>query len=552
MNGLTIIDYGSQSSNAEPENFAFVKARGNSTTPTSAANNDIVMKMTASVYNGNTYPRIGFINFTAVQAAATNQSYSNVAWGAGSVGIITGNPNGNIYDTTNTGRSMQNVLTMAQTGGLTLLPGSYGASDSMSITNYGSTSAQTGRTGQIAFTRAHGNRDSQTSVANGDGLGGMRFVAFNGTGTSAESASIIASADTTYGPITSGAGQPVPSRIDIQVYGNTGTPTSQTTTFGGDGNVSFPTGKSVTAGYYYGNGSFLTGITATSANFANFAGNVTVSSQPNITSVANSFSSGQLTLNPTGAGAPQVTINGNNTGGNTGQMTLNDAGLNVNINGGSFPGGAPSFAFSTYQTGGSIPPQFYKRYGNTITTPTGVANGDQILNQYYQVYGDSGNTNLTLGGVIASVGNVYAPGNISLNYQIYSQGNAGDKFNVNFANIQLQGNVSANNVSLTKFNESVQSGGSVSGTITPDASTGTIYKYTLNGNITLNSLSNAVAGTSMTIILTQDGTGGRTLTSTMKFAGGFNTLSTSAGATDIICVFYDGTTYYATLTTGYV
>jgi len=45
----------------------------------------------------------------------------------------------------------------------------------------------------------------------------------------------------------------------------------------------------VTANYYIGNGSLLTGIAnanyAPNANFANFAGNVTVSSQPNITSV---------------------------------------------------------------------------------------------------------------------------------------------------------------------------------------------------------------------------------------------------------------------------
>jgi hypothetical protein len=55
----------------------------------------------------------------------------------------------------------------------------------------------------------------------------------------------------------------------------------------------------------------------------------------------------------------------------------------------------------------------------------------------------------------------------------------------------------------------------------------------------------------MTIIITQDGTGGRTLTSSMKFAGASKTLSTAASAVDIISVFYDGTTYYATLSKGY-
>jgi len=55
----------------------------------------------------------------------------------------------------------------------------------------------------------------------------------------------------------------------------------------------------------------------------------------------------------------------------------------------------------------------------------------------------------------------------------------------------------------------------------------------------------------MTLIVTQDGTGNRTLTSSMLFAGGSKTLSTAAGAKDIISVFYDGSTYFASLTKGY-
>jgi len=58
--------------------------------------------------------------------------------------------------------------------------------------------------------------------------------------------------------------------------------------FIGTGNItiaSINANGNITANYLIGNGSQLTGITATTANFANFAGNVTVSSQPNITSV---------------------------------------------------------------------------------------------------------------------------------------------------------------------------------------------------------------------------------------------------------------------------
>jgi hypothetical protein len=60
------------------------------------------------------------------------------------------------------------------------------------------------------------------------------------------------------------------------------------------------------------------------------------------------------------------------------------------------------------------------------------------------------------------------------------------------------------------------------------------------------------AGQSMVIKFIQDATGGRTLTSTWKFAAGSKTLSTAASAVDIISVFYDGTTYYAVLSKGFV
>jgi hypothetical protein len=114
------------------------------------------------------------------------------------------------------------------------------------------------------------------------------------------------------------------------------------------------------------------------------------------------------------------------------------------------------------------------------------------------------------------------------------------------------GGVDFTNINLLKFGETVVNGGIVSGTITPDATAGTIYKYTLVGNIILDSLANAVAGTSMTIMLTQDATGGRALSSTMKYAAGLKILSTPANATDILSLFYDGTTYYAALTKGYM
>jgi len=105
-------------------------------------------------------------------------------------------------------------------------------------------------------------------------------------------------------------------------------------------------------------------------------------------------------------------------------------------------------------------------------------------------------------------------------------------------------------VTLKGVGETIVALGSTSSP-TLDASAGTVFTMTLTGNVTISSLTNAVTGTNATLVITQDGTGSRTLTSTMKFAGGNKTLSTAAGAIDIISIFYDGSTYLAALTKGY-
>ena len=56
----------------------------------------------------------------------------------------------------------------------------------------------------------------------------------------------------------------------------------------------------------------------------------------------------------------------------------------------------------------------------------------------------------------------------------------------------------------------------------------------------------------MTLMLTQDSTGNRTLTSSMKFAGNFKTLSITTASIDMISILYDGSNYYATLNKGFV
>ena len=98
----------------------------------------------------------------------------------------------------------------------------------------------------------------------------------------------------------------------------------------------------------------------------------------------------------------------------------------------------------------------------------------------------------------------------------------------------------------------VANGNTGAATLTPNAASGAVQSYTVTGNITFSAFGTPLAGQSLTLILTQDGTGSRLLTSTMKFAGGSKTLSTAAGAVDIITVYYDGTNYWASLSKGFV
>ena len=120
--------------------------------------------------------------------------------------------------------------------------------------------------------------------------------------------------------------------------------------------------------------------------------------------------------------------------------------------------------------------------------------------------------------------------------------------------IQTNGNlVVTGNTSLNAIQETQAASGNISGTVSFSYATGTVKTATLTGNITVNTnnIVNMPVGGTITLILTQDGTGSRTLTSNIKFAGGSKTLSTAAGAIDTISIYNDGTNMLAALVKGY-
>lgn len=107
---------------------------------------------------------------------------------------------------------------------------------------------------------------------------------------------------------------------------------------------------------------------------------------------------------------------------------------------------------------------------------------------------------------------------------------------------------------LGPYKESVYSiGNSGSGTVTPNFNNGPVQTVTATGNFTLALPSNIAAGSNLTLIITQDGTGGRTFSpnASYKFANGLKTLSTAANKIDIMTIFYDGSRYLCSLNRNY-
>jgi hypothetical protein len=139
----------------------------------------------------------------------------------------------------------------------------------------------------------------------------------------------------------------------------------------------------------------------------------------------------------------------------------------------------------------------------------------------------SGNTNITTTGDIQ--GN-FVKGNGSLLTGVFS------------------------NVKLQQFAETVVALGNVSGDISSNINLalGSIFTMTATGNITINSMGNANPGVSATLIITQDATGSRLLTSNWRFAGNDDLLSNAANSTDIVTALFAGGVYYATISKGYV
>ena len=101
------------------------------------------------------------------------------------------------------------------------------------------------------------------------------------------------------------------------------------------------------------------------------------------------------------------------------------------------------------------------------------------------------------------------------------------------------------NQSFTKAQGVNRSALTDAATIAVDASLSNVFTVTLGGNRTLGQPTNPKDGQSITIFVTQDGTGSRTLAyhADWLFAGGVDpTLTTTAAAVDVLSAVYNGAT----------
>ena len=261
-------------------------------------------------------------------------------------------------------------------------------------------------------------------------------------------------------------------------------------------------------------------------------------------------------------GGMDLNLNGKNWGAlSSASNTLtpilvNGQTLNVYGTGQMGQVGGIGTAVTLTPVGGSISAQYATGIFPAITYASTGAGYTASNVQYARLYTGAiaGAANLTIANAIAlHTYTNWATGNVTLVPNAYTVLNEDSR-----SIIQTNGNIIATGSgsrygTMQTFNEKVVALGSVGGTQAIDMSLGTIWTMTLNSALTINTadITNAVAEQSLTLVITQDGTGSRTLTTNIKFVGGSKTLSTAAGSIDVVTAFYDGTQWLASLARGF-
>lgn len=336
------------------------------------------------------------------------------------------------------------------------------------------------------------------------------------------------------------------------------------------GNIT--TTANITADYFIGNGSQLTGLFTTQAAFAKYrrttAQTGIVDGSVVVCNVLESTAGTDIQVNTTTGSItlqPGRTYRLRGSPGSAVRSVVNPGTSTIieyqwfNVTGNALLG---TKAYIT-SANSDNPTSFYGGTAEMVFTPSVVTVVQFRITNGFQINSIGSSDSVfpwidieVIGGAIPSTNPIYSNANVAAYLPTYTGDLSAD-------NISTTGNIIMNGGKISGFSattparlqhyaETVVAGGNLTGTLLINTTLGTLQRYTLTGNITINGFVNAVAGTNTTLILRQDATGSRTLTSTMKFLNGAKILSAAPNAVDVLSVFYDGVDYLATLGKGYV
>lgn len=117
--------------------------------------------------------------------------------------------------------------------------------------------------------------------------------------------------------------------------------------------------------------------------------------------------------------------------------------------------------------------------------------------------------------------------------------------------LSLTGGTMTGNLGLVSVIETVSLLGNVTGNLSIDATTSTAHTLTSTGPIVFDGFTSAVAGQSATLFVTQNGSGTWSDSVSAKYGKNISSLSLQSGLVDVINVFYDGSTYYISISKGF-
>ena len=298
------------------------------------------------------------------------------------------------------------------------------------------------------------------------------------------------------------------------------------------------TGNITTAGYFVGNGSALTGITASAVNAINLTGNtiantVLYSSLTTVGTLANVSVSGNVNGGNLRT-AGQVSSTGNVTGGNNVSATTNVTGGNL-VTGGT-ASATGNITGGNLVTGGLITATGNVT-GNYLRATLDINAGGNVIATSHtgtsvSVTANVTGGNLTTGGAVSATGNVtgnYILGNGSLLTGIDATGIQNGTSNVKVpssgGNVTVNVGGTSNVVVFATTGQYVTGLASVTGTITAgNLVTGGVVSATGNitgGNVTLDTAAGNIYAHDINL--------GGNVSATGNITGGNITLNTASG-----------------------